>query len=161
MMNPLSGANLTRQGYNLIGEDAQQILLARKDFARMLRLGTTKRIQATFTRRSRAMWALPLVGTRQQYLGLRQIPVCAIRGSENRTTDFDSEFYPLAEHLEERWSRVAAAFLKGHPFPPIDVIQVGDTYYVRDGHHRVSVARAFGQTHIDAIVTVQEEVCAC
>ena len=31
--------------------------------------------------------------------------------------------------------------------PPISVYRVGDLHFVRDGHHRVSVARAQGRTH--------------
>jgi hypothetical protein len=51
---------------------------------------------------------------------------------------------------------VAKARLKGVTLPPVELIQVGDVYFVRDGHHRISVARAFGQEHVDAEVTVWE-----
>jgi hypothetical protein len=37
--------------------------------------------------------------------------------------------------------------------PPISVYRIGDMHFVRDGHHRVSVARAHGLTDIDAYVT--------
>jgi hypothetical protein len=49
---------------------------------------------------------------------------------------------------------IAKLRLEGRPLPPVELIQVGDSYFVRDGHHRISVARAFGQTAIDAQVTV-------
>ena len=32
----------------------------------------------------------------------------------------------------------------GQSFPPIDVYKLGNLYFVRDGHHRVSVGRALG-----------------
>ena len=38
------------------------------------------------------------------------------------------------------------------PLAPIQLIQVGDAYFVRDGHHRISVSRAFGQVAMDAEV---------
>jgi hypothetical protein len=78
------------------------------------------------------------------------IPVKKIVGSEGRTKDFDSKFNPISDHLEDRWIGVAAAHPEGIPLPPVQLIQVGDEYYIRDGHHRVSVANAIGQTSIEA-----------
>jgi hypothetical protein len=49
---------------------------------------------------------------------------------------------------------VAAARRRGKSLPPVDLIQVGDAYFVRDGHHRISVARALGQQDIEAKVIV-------
>jgi hypothetical protein len=86
--------------------------------------------------------------------GLHSIPLDCIRGSEGRSQEFDADFYPLAAHNDERWISVAAAAQAGLVLPPVDLIQLGDLYYVRDGHHRVSVARHFGQKAIDAQVTV-------
>ena len=42
---------------------------------------------------------------------------------------------------------------RGEALPPIDVYRIGDAHFVRDGHHRVSVARALGIKEIDAHVT--------
>jgi hypothetical protein len=86
--------------------------------------------------------------------GVHSVPIDRIRGSEGRSQDFDYDFYPLATHEEDRWIAVAAAVQAGISLPPVDLIQLGDLYYVRDGHHRVSVARALGQKAIDAQVTV-------
>ena len=88
--------------------------------------------------------------------GMRSVPIDRIRGSEGRSQDFDSDFYPLTSQTDERWISVAAAAQAGVSLPPVDLIQVGDIYYVRDGHHRVSVARALGQEAIEAEVTVWE-----
>jgi hypothetical protein len=79
-----------------------------------------------------------------------------ILGSEGRARDYDSRFRPLDGRDELRWVDVATAWLMGEPLPPVDLIQIGDTYYVRDGHHRVSIARALGQREIDAQVVVWE-----
>lgn len=78
------------------------------------------------------------------------IPLQKIVGSEARTADFDNQFNPLHAHNEERWVGIASARRQRVPLPPIDVIQAGDSYFVRDGHHRVSVAKAMGQAEIEA-----------
>ena len=84
-----------------------------------------------------------------------------ITGSEGRTREFDHTFRPLRAHSGPRWQRVAAAWLAGEPLPPVELIQVGAVYYVRDGHHRISVARALDLTHIEAVVTVWDPDCVC
>jgi hypothetical protein len=88
------------------------------------------------------------------YVGTRAVPLDEIRGSEGRVNDFDAHFHPRKAHNEARWRGVAIAKLKGVVLPPVELIQVGDIYFVRDGHHRISVAQAFGETHIDAEVQV-------
>lgn len=90
------------------------------------------------------------------YAGLQSVRLDQIRGSEGRSEDFDRAFRPTSERNRERWMRVALAHLRGIGLPPVDLVQVGDVYFVRDGHHRVSVARAFDQASIDAQVTVWE-----
>jgi hypothetical protein len=94
----------------------------------------------------------PLVASHSA--GLRAVRLESIRGSEGRCEDFDRAFRPTSERTRERWMRVALAHLRGITLPPVDLVQVGEVYFVRDGHHRVSVARAFGQQSIDAQVTV-------
>jgi hypothetical protein len=88
------------------------------------------------------------------YTGIRSVPLALIRGSEGRSHDFDARFNPLRLSNESRWLSVAMARLKGVTLPPVALIQVGDTYYVRDGHHRISVAHALGERDIDAEVLV-------
>jgi hypothetical protein len=86
-------------------------------------------------------------------LGMQTIELDAIAGTVDRTRDFDRDFRPTTPRLRERWERIAAAMRRGDPLPPIDVYRVGDLHFVRDGHHRVSVARALGLTTIEASVT--------
>jgi hypothetical protein len=85
--------------------------------------------------------------------GVRAIPLAAITGTvePGRAREFDSEFRPLPR-MRKRWTRVWVAEHTGPGLPPISVVQVGDGYAIRDGHHRVSVARARGAVAIDAIV---------
>jgi hypothetical protein len=89
-------------------------------------------------------------GTRTR---VRAIPLDAITGTldPGRAREFDRAFRP-SKRTRKRWLRVWMAEWLGSGLPPIDVIQVGDTYAIRDGHHRVSVARARGAVAIDAIV---------
>lgn len=85
--------------------------------------------------------------------GLQEVPLDAIVGSVGRYTDFTRDFLPRQEINPERWARVkiAASGLIG--LPPIEAYQIGEAYFVKDGNHRVSVARRLGATHIQAYVT--------
>jgi hypothetical protein len=85
--------------------------------------------------------------------GLKVVPLDQIVGSVDRGRDFDRRFRPTSGRLRSRWEQIAAAARRGESFPPIDLVRVGELYFVRDGHHRVSVARALGRTDIDAYVT--------
>ena len=89
----------------------------------------------------------------QRSLGLKTIPLECIVGSVDRTREFDRGFRPTSERVRPRWERIAEAHHRGQALPPIDVYKVGDLYFVQDGNHRVSVARALGRTDIDAYVT--------
>ena len=90
--------------------------------------------------------------TGEHRLGLQVVPLDAIVGSVDRTRDFDRLFRPRSQHTRERWERLARAQRRGEAIPPIDVYKVGELYFVRDGHHRVSVAHALGLRSIDAFV---------
>jgi len=89
----------------------------------------------------------------QRSLGLRVVPVQQIVGSEGRYRDFDRRFLPRAAYLQHRWSNVAQAMAQGIDLPPVDLYKIGDIYFVRDGNHRVSVARQQEQVDIDGYVT--------
>jgi hypothetical protein len=95
-------------------------------------------------------------------LGLREIALESIVGTVSRRSDeFDRLFRPRTRRLQGRWQRISAARRRGAPMPPIDVYRIGDLHFVEDGHHRVSVARAHGDTTIDArIRQVQTRVAA-
>jgi uncharacterized ParB-like nuclease family protein len=88
--------------------------------------------------------------------GEREIPISQIRGSENRTRDFDAQFLPASGHIRERWVRLYTLMQQGREMPPIEVYELGGLYYVKDGHHRVSVARRLGWETIRAqVIEVQ------
>ena len=92
----------------------------------------------------------------RHHAGIQVVPIRQIVGSENRCLDFDAGFRPLQEHNKDRWLRVAGARQRGIPLPPVELVQVGERYYVRDGHHRISVARAMGEDYVEAEVLVWE-----
>jgi hypothetical protein len=94
--------------------------------------------------------------TGQHDLGLRVVPLDAVVGSVDRTVDFDRGFRPTSQRLRSRWERIAAAQRRGESMPPVSLFRIGDLYFVRDGHHRVSVAKSLGRPDIDAYVTEVE-----
>jgi len=83
----------------------------------------------------------------------RDIPLASIVGSVGRAADFTRTFLPRHGTNGQRWARIKAQATGLEGFPPIDVYQIGDAYFVLDGNHRVSVARELGATHIEAFVT--------
>ena len=89
----------------------------------------------------------------ESYLGTKLIPLDAIVGSVDKVRDFDRRFRPTSGRSRQRWERLSRASRTGEVIPPIDVYQVGDYYFVRDGHHRVSVARSLRLDVIEAHVT--------
>jgi hypothetical protein len=88
------------------------------------------------------------------YAGLRAVSVDAIRGPEGRLDDFDEVFNPLSDRTRDRWKGIFMARSQYSNLPPVELIQVGRVYFVRDGHHRISVARDLGGQAVDAEVTV-------
>jgi hypothetical protein len=88
------------------------------------------------------------------YLGVRDIPLDKIIGSVGRYQDFVQAFLPINESVAARWESVAAAYLNpmSRGLPPIEVYQVGDCYFVKDGNHRVSVARHLKLPELEAHV---------
>ena len=85
--------------------------------------------------------------------GLRVVPLEAIIGSVGRGRDFDRRFRPTSGRVRGRWEHIATAMRRGDSLPPVSLNEIGELYFVDDGHHRVSVARALGRTEIDAYVT--------
>jgi hypothetical protein len=86
------------------------------------------------------------------YDGLSEVPIKQIAGTVNRSHDFDRNFNPTQEHTRNRWVRINMAMLRGERLPPVRLYKVGDRYFVKDGNHRVSVARQLGAEYIDAEV---------
>jgi hypothetical protein len=95
-------------------------------------------------------------------VGLEHIPLESIVGTVDRDeTRFDRAFLPTSPAAQERWQGIATAWRRGAAMPPIDVYRIGELHFVKDGHHRVSVARALGDNTIEAhVVEVRTRVGA-
>jgi hypothetical protein len=89
----------------------------------------------------------------ERRLGQQTIDLDSIVGTVDRGRDFDRRFRPTSGRGRQRWERIAAAQRRGEAMPPIDVYRIGELHFVKDGHHRVSVARALGHRDINAYVT--------
>lgn len=89
----------------------------------------------------------------ENYRGLQDVPLDHVAGSVGRYREFTSRFLPKNNKMQERWSRVYAQANGMMGLPPIELYKVGDVYFVRDGNHRVSVARRLGAKTIQAHVT--------
>ena len=89
----------------------------------------------------------------QIYRGNQTIPIKLIVGSEGRYNDFNKFFLPKSDHLRWRWERVDEAHIMDLILPPIQLYEIGGAYFVRDGNHRVSVAKMQKVEFIDAEVT--------
>lgn len=95
----------------------------------------------------------------ETYVGMKVIPIAKVVGSEGRYNDFDNRFFPKSSHLKARWEHVDEAALRSIDLPPIKVYEISGLYFVRDGNHRVSVAKARGTEFIDAeVVSLQSEI---
>ena len=89
----------------------------------------------------------------ERSIGAEVVQLDAIVGTVDRERDFDRSFRPTSGRVRSRWENIAAATRRGEPMPPVDLVRIGEIYFVRDGHHRVSVSRALGHRDIDARVT--------
>ena len=89
----------------------------------------------------------------EHYKGIQDVPLDKIAGSVGRHKDFTKAFLPKSSSMKDRWSRVYAKTTGLEGLPPIELYRVGDAYFVRDGNHRVSVAKQLGAKTIEAHVT--------
>jgi hypothetical protein len=130
-----------------------------RDFSRARRRAFLRRIGA-YLRRDPASNQLlsfdevkgALGAISQVYLGLREVPVSKIVGSVGRHRDFDRAFLPSKPDLGTRWRRIDEIMHREEELPPVSLYKIGDAYFVKDGNHRVSVARQQGIEMLDAEV---------
>jgi hypothetical protein len=92
------------------------------------------------------------VGNKRLHRGTRVVEVDQIVGSVGRWGDFDRSFLPARASVGQRWKRIDRAFQRGEDLPPVELYEIGDNYFVSDGHHRVSVARFHGVPTVEAAV---------
>jgi hypothetical protein len=144
--------------------DTMQIIQSAEDFSKAKNKATLTRIQHFMhTDKDRLLSFNDvkeiLKPKNQVYQGMQIVAVKLIVGSEGRYQDFNRYFLPKAEHLRERWQRVDQAQLKSITLPPIQLYEIGGAYFVRDGNHRVSVAKSQGIASIDAeVISLSSEI---
>ena len=131
---------------------------ARMDYERARRKAFRRRLLSWFTRQDNALLAFDEVRSglhaqAQHEGGLHAVPIDQIVGSVGRYRDFDRAFLPRQVKTRDRWESVDRAQIEGTELPPIELYKIGETYFVKDGNHRVSVARERGQKFIDAHLT--------
>ena len=129
----------------------------RHDFERARQRAFLADIRAIIARRARDLIPYHEVRRRvspeaESYRGLQTVPLANIVGSMDRFQDFNREFFPRQRFTAGRWQNVDRAYYQDIQLPPIQLYKVGDVYFVKDGNHRVSVARERGQEFIDAEV---------
>lgn len=88
----------------------------------------------------------------ETYIGMKAVDIDLIIGSEGRYNDFNRTFLPKKEFIRNRWESIDKAHLKSIILPPIKLYEISGSYFVRDGNHRVSVAKLQGVRSIDAEV---------
>ncbi|MGQ9473103.1 MAG: hypothetical protein ACUVRN_03535 [Candidatus Caldatribacteriaceae bacterium] len=91
-----------------------------------------------------------IAGGEEHYRGIQSVPIRKIIGTENRFQDFDREFLPLTRKDRHRWAQIHNLYTREQSFPPVSLLEIGDFYFVRDGHHRISVAKSQNAEYIDA-----------
>jgi len=134
------------------------------DFYKARRRAQLQDIAATLRGESSRLLSYEEVRTRLQAVEssrrfLADIPVDSIVGSVGRYNDFNRTFLPRNNSAKQRWVNVEVQMTGLEGLPPIDVYQLGDVYFVKDGNHRVSVASQLGFASIQAYVTpVQSRV---
>jgi hypothetical protein len=138
--------------------------LARNDFSRLRTRATIARILSLLKAQKDEMLSLGDVRSllrpdSETYQGMQTVAIEKIVGSEGRYKDFDRAFLPRHDKLMGRWTRVDVAHYRNIVLPPIQLFEIGGVYFVRDGNHRVSVAKAQGAEFIDAeVISLSSEI---
>ncbi|CAG0927799.1 hypothetical protein TFLX_00631 [Thermoflexales bacterium] len=140
-----------------VQHDQSSFARAEHDFGRVRRRAWYRDVLAKLAGRSNQLLSYESVKRSLKlggpiYRGVKTVPVAQIVGSVDRYRDFDDVFLPKQDNSAPRWKSIARAFYSDVDLPPVRLYQVGDAYFVMDGHHRVSVAREQGVDFIDAEV---------
>ena len=129
------------------------------DFTRARRRARLRTVAARIRRRHTSNRLLSFDDLRREnaannrlYRGTRVVEVEEIVGSVGRWKDFDRSFLPARTSVGQRWKRIDRAFQRGEDLPPVELYEIGDAYFVVDGHHRVSVARYHDVPTLEATV---------
>ena len=152
MLTNVQAATIDRFGIEK-GSQAEARRAAGKLFDRAYRNGKWRQLWARVSGKDSSLRSLP--GQKVEtspHSSTALVNLDQIVGTEGRSEDFDKDFFPMQAHNRERWISVAAARRRNVALPLVELVWTRDGYYVRDGHHRISVAMAMGQEAIEALV---------
>ena len=159
-LDTFAGTGLNENPHHKRHDHSHYLNRALTMFHKALTRGVVSRLVCFFTRKSRALIDLDswmATGPHScHYAGIQAVHLDQVCGSMGRTSDFDCYFNPLNERTRDRWVNIAIARLQNIPLDPVELVEVNGRYFVQDGHHRISVARAMGQVCVDAMVIVRE-----
>lgn len=132
--------------------------IAQNDFERAHSKAFWKKVRSWFTGGKNELVPYDAIRNRipfrgQHDLGLQEVPIDQIIGSVGRFLDFDREFLPVQTRTRQRWENIDKAHYQDIILPPVELIKIGEIYFVKDGNHRISVARERGQVYVDSYVT--------
>jgi hypothetical protein len=138
-------------------------------FWQATKTGWLQRLWARITRRPTKLLELDVTLCCQpvqniHYAGIHPVNINCIKGTEGKSDIFDTDFYPVKEVTRSRWVSIAREKLREQELPPVELLDVDGVCYVRDGHHRISVARSLGQDFIEAEITemnLLRHLCEC
>jgi len=126
-------------------------------FSKAISKGFYEELAGWFTRRSRRL--LPFESVKEKLdlwfvtdLGIQSVRLDDIIGSQGRYRNFTRHFFPRDEALRHRWMGIDGMVSSGRSLPPVALYKVCNAYFVKDGHHRISVARSRKQYAIEAHV---------
>jgi len=139
-------------------DESEQLAQAEADFFKARRKAVLSSIFAGLRGQSTDMLSFEearklLRPTNEAYEGVKTVEIAKIVGSEGRYRDFDRNFLPRRKNTRRRWQNISVAHQLQIDLPAIKVYDLGGLYFIRDGNHRVSVARQRGVEFIDAEVT--------
>jgi len=128
-----------------------------REFDHLYRKGFFKKILGSLKNHKNRLLPLnqikEIIGTGEEHhLGVKTVEIDKIIGSENRFEDFDRAFLPLNKFNRRKWTNIRSYYEQHESLPVISLYKIGDYYFIRDGHNRVSVAKNAGQLYIDAEV---------
>jgi hypothetical protein len=131
---------------------------AQRQFRQAHRRAATQTFLKRLLGRCTELWSFEeaLERVRGATMGPRKLQdICLekVVGSVGRVHDYTPEFLPKIGQDEHRWVQVSRAINGFSGVPPIEVYHLGDHYFVKDGHHRVSVLKSMGVPCTEAYVT--------
>lgn len=148
---------MSDKGLSRVDEQAQARKQASKQFWSVYMRGQVARFWSWLTGQCNQLKSLSEhKNNNGRYAGLQTVALTQIVGSEEHTGDFDSRFRPLHYSDQDRWAGSRPQCNPDGDAPYNWSRSVLLQPFVRDGHHRLSVAYALGQAEVDAQVTVWE-----